>query len=270
MKRQLGLAALTLSVLLCGCNQADSEQSLVSETFTIPIETEDSAEPVTTAAATIQSAVTTAESAQTEQPPARQSSSIETTTAMTAAAHTTTAKTAAHPAETPDPQYFDYIFTDSAVCVRLTGSNYQVMHCDFSNVISDDSDSPAYELKDCNFDGKADLLVPTVIGQYQTSYAIFIWQPDTQHFTEKPIELRNPQFDEAKKRVTARVMHSETEQSYEIYQWQADYTLLLKKKYTADFQRLTLTQYTDEMTLQQQTSYSNTDELKAAFLALDE
>ncbi len=198
---------------------------------------------------------------------------LETTTASTTTITSTSAEDttillneAEIHADDPYPDYFNYRFSEDSISVRLSGGSYQLLHCDLSESIDYDLDT-AYLLEDCNFDSHSDLLVPTKIGENNVTYAIFLWNQETKHFSDNCILFVNPKINVDKKLLISEKNVSPTQKSLELYEWEND-LLCIVYRYEADFDKLTLSKsdMKDEATMfsPECISYNSKEELDSA------
>lgn len=259
MKRIILPAAL-IALALTACGSAPAE----------PAQTEAAA--VTTAAETAAVSETTAASETGTSPAAETTaqSAAVTTTAVTAASEKQTAATAVQTvrttasstsfvpvytvtqtsvsleqggnggeehAEDIDPLYFNYLFGEDEMALRLAGGTYQVLTYDFTEALEHDVHSQYY-LKDADFDGDLDLCVPVHFGNSNTEYAIFCWNAKTEYYDEQPVLIVNPVFDGEKKQITSMRHDTAVKSTLSRYAWENG-TLKTLDSANIDFAMLT-------------------------------
>lgn len=252
------LPVLLPALLLCACSskpagdQAGTAENVIPEAVTmtaLPQETE----PVPTAPVQVPHTGTftvpqTSELAvtrytvpvQTEEPPYRGGEGDE-----------------AH-AETPEPEYFTYRFTPNGISVRLAGGTYQTLPCDLSASVGCGIEM-LYQLPDCNFDGRPDLLVPVSVADSDIRYAAFCWNESLAAFEDIPVFLRNPLIHPETEQIVCLSQDSDTAAYVSVLQWENG-ALNEVQQISADYETLALTAG-DTVT-----SYDTEEELTKALL----
>ncbi len=167
-------------------------------------------------------------------------------------------------AEDTEPLYFNYMFGEYEVAMRLAGGTYQVIGYDFTEALEHGVES-LYYLQDADFDGDLDLCVPVQFSSGNIDYAIFLWNQQTAYYEEQPLRIVNPGYLPEQKQITS-VQHESATESM-LYRWAWDNGKLKTVSYAkADFSALTLTR-TEGGTEQPAEHFDSADALEAAILA---
>lgn len=272
MKKTIGLILFAaFALILPGCTDTTS-QNIGSDT-----------EPTTaadenTGTSTTSTAVTPATSdSNGERTTNVDATDITSTTADltdTTTRITTMTTTARFPAESddygnsdePHPLNFTYMFTTEGIGLRIEGGNYQTLHYPMSKETAAYL-AEHYIIQDCNFDGYYDLLLPVKTKGDNTTYALYLWEKDTQRYRETAVELINPRFSAEDATVHSRVKGSAWVTTYEMYQWVGQ-DVQRMAQYIVNTQTRTVTSflYTDGAITQQDTQTYDDDAKLQAFL----
>lgn len=265
-KCPLFMTLILTATLLGACRDASDEAAVEPATTTTSATTE-----IDPSSTTENNSETTLETAPTDDVVTEISTTIPNTDENTSENTTFSLKPedAEENGESPYPTYFNYMFGEDTIGVRLSGGNYQSLHIDLTGAANQNLDF-LYRLEDCNFDGHPDLVVPTQFGTSNVSYAIFIWDPDEKLFIDKPLMMLNPTVHPERKTIVSSYEESSSVMTLEVYNW-VNEQLTLQTKYTADFAANTLTtvQMNSDSSLEPETeNFATKDALESAFQSL--
>lgn len=263
------------AALLTGCDKEKPESSTAEETTTTESTTAETT--VTTESTTSTTTTTTHETTTTS----TTSTTEETTTTFieeepiiieTEVTEATLPEHFEEHADEPDPINFTFRFAPQYIDVRLAGGKYQTFYYDLSAVVNAENDELPYILADFNFDGYLDFCVPTVPKQTNQNHIIYIWNPETLHFNEKPLEMLNPQIRPVSQIISARFRKNTNQNILEMYSW-IDGALTIQKRYMTNYRNLTISEidFNNPATIAMPIlhSYRNRAELDSAFLLFD-
>lgn len=242
MKKTLGqLTAAALCLFLGGCSITPHQpNSTPDSTGEAVLQNTEATASATTASATT-SSTTSASSSQTTAATTTQetTTSVQTTTTVTTTERFPAESTDYGRSDEPHPLNFTYVFTTEGIGLRIEGGNYQTLHYALSAETASYL-AEHYIIRDCNYDGCYDLLLPVKDAAENKTFALFLWDTGTQQYRQTPIELVNPYFRASEKTVHSRVKGNAVVFTYEIYRWEGS-SLQRVAQYIVNTQQLTVT-----------------------------